>query len=220
MLEQQLASQIRPMQMRDKNEVVSVHLASFQGFFLTFLGRQFLSELYAAIVDDATGVAFVCSEGARVLGFVAGTSQPAGFYSRLLQRRWWRFGMASLVPILKNPLIIPRLLRAFRKPQDVADRPDIGTLMSIAVSPDSQGRGIGQSLVKAFLEEAAKRGLKYVNLTTDKNNNDSVNQFYQRLGFRCARTFVTSEGREMNEYVIATQHGKGGDSVYVPRLHF
>ena len=91
MLEQQLASQIRTMQMRDKNEVVSVHLASFQGFFLTFLGRQFLSELYAAIVDDATGVAFVCSEGARVLGFVAGTSQPAGFYSRLLQRRWWRF---------------------------------------------------------------------------------------------------------------------------------
>jgi len=207
---------IREMNIDDVDSVVNVHLLSFQGFFLSFLGSQFLSELYAGILEDSTGISFVYSEEARILGFAAGTSKPAGFYSGLLHRRWWRFGLASLVPILKNPLIIPRLLRAFRKPQDVSDGPDIGTLMSIAVSPNSQGRGIGQSLVKAFLEEAAQRGLKYVDLTTDKNNNDAVNQFYQRLGFRCSRTFVTSEGRDMNEYLIATQLANGGDSMYVP----
>jgi len=193
---------IRAMDINDVNAVVKVHLSSFQGFFLTFLGRQFLSELYAGIVADSTGIAFVYREEARVLGFVAGTSQPAGFYSRLLHRRWWRFASASLIPILKNPLIIPRLLRAIRKPQDVSNQPDTGTLMSVAVAPDAQSRGLGQALVKAFLEEAAERGLKHVDLTTDKNNNDSVNQFYQRMGFRCSRTFVTSEGREMNEYLI------------------
>jgi len=193
---------IRAMNVNDVNAVVKVHLSSFQGFFLTFLGRQFLSELYAGIVVDSTGIAFVYREEDRVLGFIAGTSQPAGFYSRLLNRRWWRFALASLMPILKNPLIIPRLLRAFRKPQDVSNQPDTGTLMSIAVTPEAQGRGLGQVLVKAFLEEAADRGLKHVDLTTDKNNNDSVNQFYQRMGFQCSRTFVTSEGREMNEYVI------------------
>jgi len=190
------------MDINDVNAVVKVHLSSFQGFFLTFLGHQFLSELYAGIVADSTGIAFVYREEARVLGFVAGTSQPAGFYSRLLHRRWWRFASASLIPILKNPLIIPRLLRAIRKPQDDPNQPDTGTLMSVAVSPEAQGRGLGQALVKAFLEEAAERGLKHVDLTTDKNNNDSVNQFYQRMGFRCSRNFVTSEGREMNEYVI------------------
>jgi ribosomal protein S18 acetylase RimI-like enzyme len=207
---------VRLMLMADVPEVVNTHLQSFAGFFLSFLGYQFLRELYVGILKDPAGIAYVYEDQGHLLGFVAGTSQPAGFYSRLLQRRWWRFGMASLVPILKNPLIIPRLLRAFRKPQDASDRPDIGTLMSIAVSPDSQGRGLGQSLVKAFLEEAAQRGLKYVDLTTDKNNNDAVNQFYQRLGFRCSRTFVTSEGRDMNEYLIATQHANGGDSMYVP----
>jgi ribosomal protein S18 acetylase RimI-like enzyme len=171
--------------------------------------------LYVGILKDPAGIAYVYEDQGHLLGFVAGTSQPAGFYSRLLQRRWWRFGMASLVPILKNPLIVPRLLRAFQKPQDASDRPDVGTLMSIAVSPDSQGHGLGQALVRAFLGEAVGRGLKYVDLTTDKNNNDSVNQFYQRIGFRCSRTFVTSEGREMNEYVIATQHANSGDLVYV-----
>lgn len=193
---------IRVMNSNDVNAVVKVHLSSFQGFFLTFLGRRFLSELYTGIVADATGIAFVYREEARILGFVTGISQPAGFYDRLLHRLWWRFALASLMPILKNPSIIPRLLRAFRKPQDVSNQPDTGTLMSVAVSPEVQSRGLGQALVKAFLEEATNRGLMHVDLTTDKNNNDSVNQFYERMGFRCSRTFVTSEGREMKEYVI------------------
>jgi ribosomal protein S18 acetylase RimI-like enzyme len=204
------------MLMADVPEVVNTHLKSFTGFFLSFLGYQFLRELYVGILKDSAGIAYVYEDQGHILGFVAGTSQPAGFYSRLLKRRWWRFGLASLVPILKNPLIVPRLLQAFRKPQDVSDQPDAGTLMSIAVSPDSQGRGLGQALVKAFLKEAADRGLKYVDLTTDKNNNDSVNQFYRRMGFRCSRTFITSEGREMNEYVIDTQRSNDEDSAHVP----
>lgn len=57
-----------------------------------------------------------------------------------------------------------------------------------------------------FLEESANRGLKHIDLTTDKNNNDSANQFYQNQGFQVSRTFVTPEGREMNEYMIDVQH--------------
>jgi len=44
--------------------------------------------------------------------------------------------------------------------------------------------------------------LRYVDLTTDYMNNDSVNQFYTKLGFRCTRTIATPEGRKMNEYVL------------------
>ncbi len=53
-----------------------------------------------------------------------------------------------------------------------------GTLMSIAVLPSCQGKGIGTALVKAFLEEAYLRGLKRVVLTTDRSGNDAVNHFY------------------------------------------
>jgi len=195
-------SSIRPMQLVDVKDVVEIHLKSFRGFFLTFLGPRFLSEFYMGILDDPTGLAYVNMEAECVTGFVAGASEPLGFYGRLLRRRWWRFAFSALIPALKNPLIIPRLLRAIRKPQDVFNQPETGTLMSVAVAPESQGQGKGQLLVKTFLKEAANRGLKHVDLTTDKNNNDSVNQFYQRMGFRCSRTFITPEGREMNEYVM------------------
>lgn len=193
---------VRKMRYDDIMGVVGIHLKSFQGFFLTFLGPRFLCELYAGVLDDQSGILFVSFDADRLTGFVAGTSEPAGFYRRLLRRRWWRFALASIVPILKNPLIIPRLWRALRKPQDIPNQKNTGTLMSIAVSPEAQGTGLGRVLVSTFLEEAKRQGLECVDLTTDKNNNDYVNQFYQRMGFRCSRTLITPEGREMNEYVI------------------
>lgn len=41
-----------------------------------------------------------------------------------------------------------------------------------------------------------------MDLTTDRDNNEATNSFYQKLGFVCERTFMTPEGRAMNEYVI------------------
>jgi len=193
---------LRRMQVSDVKQVIAIHLAAFQGFFLTFLGPSFLRELYTAILADPTGFGFVCVHDRMVQGFVLGTARSPSLYRRLLKQRWCRLGLACIKPALKNPKIIPRLLHAFSKPQESPTVSDCGTLMSIAVLPDMQGLGIGQSLVQAFLHEAASRDLRYVDLTTDYMDNDSVNRFYTKLGFRCARTYITPEGRKMNEYVI------------------
>jgi ribosomal protein S18 acetylase RimI-like enzyme len=75
--------------------------------------------------------------------------------------------------------------------------------MSIAVRPEVEGQGIGQHLTTAFCQELSKRGVPAVCLTTDHDNNERVNQFYQRLGFQVYRVFTTPEGRAMNEYVIS-----------------
>lgn len=194
---------IRTMEARDLPFIVRVHLASFRGFFLTFLGPAFLLELYSGILADPSGIAFVAQDDGQIVGFVAGASESAGLYSRLLRHRWWRFALVSLAPVLRNPRIVPRLLRAIKKPKLERAAGNEGTLMSIAVLPEKQGRGIGQALVQAFLAEAIRRGLSKVNLTTDKVDNDAVNLFYQRLGFVCVRHFTTPEGRPMNEYEIA-----------------
>jgi len=191
-----------PMKLEHIKSVVDVHLQSFRGFFLSFLGREFLSELYRGIVTDPSGIAFVVVAYERVIGFVAGTDHPAGFYKRLLGKRWWRFGLASLPAIIKTPQVFFRLIRALSMPTQVTAENDRGTLMSIAVLPGKQNKGTGHLLTKTFLEEAKERGLRQVDLTTDKLNNDSVNAFYIREGFYLTRSFETPEGREMNEYVI------------------
>ncbi len=196
------APAIREMRLADVPAIVQVHLESFPGFFLTFLGASFLSELYMATLTDPDGIGFVAENEKFICGFVTGTTQPAGFYRRLLRQRWWRFMRASMLPALRQPTIIPRLLRALSMPEQATKHAGRGTLMSIAVAPDAQKRGIGQALVRAFLDEAVQRGLQQVDLTTDQDNNGATNRFYQNLGFVCERTFTTPEGRAMNEYVI------------------
>ena len=74
--------------------------------------------------------------------------------------------------------------------------------MSIAVKPDMAGKGVGRLLVTAFLEAMSRKGAAAVSLTTDRDSNDRTNRFYQELGFRIDRVFVTAEGRRMNEYKI------------------
>jgi ribosomal protein S18 acetylase RimI-like enzyme len=192
---------IRRMLPSDVSTVTKVHIKSFSGFFLTSLGSAFLRNLYSSILDDPDGIGYVAIRHAQIVGFAAGTAQPSGFYRRLLVRRWWQFAWSALPAVLRQPTIIPRLLRAFSLPAQVTHAKR-GTLMSIAILPECQGNGIGQSLVTAFLEEASQRGLYQVDLTTDRDHNQAANRFYQRLGFVCQRSFVRPEGRAMNEYVI------------------
>lgn|ERR1700682_4423437 len=200
---------VRRMETRDVAAVVRVHLRSFPGFFLSFLGPSFLRQLYLGIVEDPSGIAFVTdsTDGDTVVGvggFVAGTDQPEGFYRRLLQRRWWHFGLASAVPALRRPRIVPRLLRALTMPRRSGEHgADSALLMSIAVEPAGQGTGAGAALVEAFLDEARRRGRERVVLTTDAADNDAVNRFYLQRGFSIVRTLATPEGRQMNEYAIS-----------------
>ncbi len=186
----------------DVDAVVKIHLASFQGFFLTFLGTSFLREFYAGVCEDQSGIAIVYVDDS-ISGFVVGTVQPSGFYRRLIQKRWWKFGIASLLPVIRKPSIVSRLLRAFTLPTEMsATQINTGTLMSLAVMRNCQGQGIGKQLVSAFLEGSRKRQIEVVNLTTDAIDNEATNEFYSKIGFTCARTFATPEGRLMNEYTI------------------
>jgi ribosomal protein S18 acetylase RimI-like enzyme len=188
----------------DLSAVVELHVRAFPHFFLSFLGPAFLRELYSAILADVDGIAVVCGSGTAVLGFVAGTSKPGQFYWRLLRERWWRFASSSVIPLMKQPRIAPRLLRALSSPQTTEKQcGGACLLMSLAVHPEAQGTGLGRKLICAFLAEARRRGTTEVRLTTDALANDAVNRFYRDVGFRVDRQLMTPEGRLMNEYRIS-----------------
>lgn len=195
---------IRKIQSSDVSHVVDVHLSSFPGFFLSFLGSRFLSLFYSGICSAPEGIAYVyLNNSGFPAGFVAGTSNPGGFYSRLLKRDWLKFALASIIPVLKKPSVIGRVARAVSHPSGNPIGDDVAGLFSIGVLPELQGTGAGKQLVQAFLDDAKQRGCKRVFLTTDRDNNEAVNSFYEKLGFEIERQYVTPEGRRMNEYWIA-----------------
>src|SRR4030066_470066 len=97
---------IRQTTQADVIRVVDIHMQVFEGFFLSFLGSRFLTILYSAIVDDPTGISFIAFDEQNTYGFVAGTTEAAGFYRRLIMHRLLKFTVASFPPLLRNPRIL------------------------------------------------------------------------------------------------------------------
>jgi GNAT superfamily N-acetyltransferase len=193
---------IRRMKTEDVPEVVRVHLQSFQGFFLTILGAKFLYWLYRSFVDYETGVALVAEYRRAIVGVVAGTTDQSRFYKLMLKKRWHRFAAAAAAAILRSPGIVSRLVRAVLYPRAASQAAAPGLLMSIAVDPNIKGLGVGGRLLNEYLSEMSNSGVYHISLTTDRDQNDGVNQFYQQKGFELSRCYMTPEGRAMNEYVI------------------
>ncbi|WP_035273100.1 GNAT family N-acetyltransferase [Desulfogranum japonicum] len=188
---------------KDIESVVEIHLSSFPSFFLTFLGPGFLKIFYKGICSASDGIAFISldSKGTPA-GFVVGTSNPRGFYTKLLKSSWYKFALASVIPIIKKPSIFFRVARGLKHPGDNPIGTDIAGLFSIGILPEVQRQGVGQKLIKAFLDGAKEKGCNKVFLTTDRDENANVNAFYQKVGFDIQRQYITPEGRRMNEYII------------------
>lgn len=196
---------IRPMRQSDLTAVVEVHLAAFPEFFLSSLGARFLKLFYDGIIRHPAGLAFVAETNVGVTGFVTGSSSPGGFYRALFRAQWWRFALAATAPLMRHPARLRRLIGGVSRRVVRTGDPAAAELMSIAMHPTAQGKGMGRQLVLKFLEEARGRGAVRVSLATDRWSNDRVNTFYQGLGFTLAGRFKTEMEREMNEYEIMTR---------------
>ena len=192
-----------PIESKYLDQVVAVHLRAFPGFFLSFLGPKFLREFYQSFILDEAGVGFVAKESGseEILGAIVGPVVPDGYFKRLLKRRWWAFCLASMKAVLKKPSISRRLFRAvfYRGESPVGSSRAL--LSSIAVLPDCQQCGVGRALVLRWTLEIADRGAMGCFLTTDVDQNEAVNAFYQKLGWSIESTYATPEGRRMHRYI-------------------
>jgi ribosomal protein S18 acetylase RimI-like enzyme len=194
---------LRPARPEDVPGIVMVHMASFQQFFLTFLGPGFLARLYLEISREPGAVFLVATDGGgRVVGFAAGVADLPAFYRRAARTKWFTFGMASVRAALSRPSILPRLWRALRAADQAKGASCSASLMSIAVAPETKGAGIGKRLITAFLERMDQQGQTKVCLVTDRDNNAATLGFYDGLGFQKTREFQTREGRWVCEYMI------------------
>jgi GNAT superfamily N-acetyltransferase len=176
---------------------------SFPGFFLTSLGPRFLLLLYAGFASEPKGICIAAEDGVTV-GFAAGTTAPDVFFGRLLRRQGWRFAIAAIPGLLRDPGFVARkcLGALFYRGEKPTGLKNAALLSSLAVAPTCGGRGIGQQLVQAFAEEARRQGCSAIYLTTDEADNERVNRFYAKCGFVLRDSFKRPGRRVMNRWVM------------------
>lgn len=177
-----------------------LHMVAFPEFFLTQLGLPFLKTLYRGYMEDENSGIIVAEINGKLAGFIAYSNEYSKFYKGLLKRHLIRFAFCSLLAVIRHPSFFKRLLGAFKKSDDVKKEEAYVELASICVNPKAEGKGVGSRLIDKLKEITDFTVYEYINLETDACDNDVVNKFYIKNGFQLARSYVTAEGRKMNEY--------------------
>lgn len=193
--------QISAEEKQNIERVVQIHLDTFTGFFLTFMGRGFLRQMYGCYCcHTPSGLLGAFDEQGQLLGFAAYSGDMSGLYKYMLRKRLIPFAWYSLGAFLRKPKVFLRLIRAFLKPSESKREEAYVELSSIGVAPAAKGRGIGSRLLAHVKQITDDSRYAYVALETDARNNESANRFYRKNGFTLVRTYETREGRSMNEY--------------------
>lgn len=182
------------------NEVVEVHMESFQGFFLTFLGRGFLRQLYRGFAEHLDSGLLVAQKDGKTIGFLAYSSNMSAFYKFLVKKHLTAFAFYALGGFIRKPTVFFRLVRALTYSKEAKREEDYIELSSIGVSPSGSNAGVGSGLIAMLKQRVAESPATYIKLETDAIDNEKANKFYQKNGFVLDHVYETQEKRKMNEY--------------------
>ena len=192
---------VRPLERRDAPRAASLHATCIDPGFLSSLGEAFLRQLYSVVPSCPAGFGFVC-EGpdGQVLGFIACAESTGLFIRQAVLRRGVPMALALGWRLLA-PSVAKGLLEAWRYPTETAAALPPPGILSVAVSPEARGKGVGRALISAALAEFRRRGIHEVKVAVGSQG--MSNGFYVRCGFRLADTREL-HGRPVNMYVIRT----------------
>ena len=195
------------------NEIVEIHLLTFEGFFLTFMGKGFLRQMYAAYTRHASSDIFIDVDDHGVNGFLAYSENMSDLYKYMIKHRLIPFAWYSFAAFLRKPKVFMRLIRAFLKPGESRRDEKYVELASIGVHPDAKSQGIGSNLIDRLKNEVDFDTFAYITLETDVCDNEIANKFYIKNGFRIFREYKTHEGRRLYEYRYSGGRGHEGKEI-------
>lgn len=182
------------------DEIVTIHLNTFTGFFLTFMGRGFLRQMYQSYCDHEESGLLVAEGDGKTVGFLAYSSDFSGLYKFMIKTRLVQFGWYSMGAFFRRPSAFLHIIKAFLKPSEVKRKEKYVELSSIGVDPNVKSKGVGSKLIEKLKKLVDFEEYAYITLETDAVNNEGVIHFYEKNGFIRERMFVTDEGRKMYEY--------------------
>ena len=208
-------SMIAPLAPVHAPAAARLHIAGQPGTFLTALGPEVLTVLYAqlprstvgfgfAAVDDDSADADSADDAGAVSGFVSATTGVGRLFAELGTRRMGQFAPALLRRYAQAPGLILRSAQTVLYPL-LARADDVDAhhgapaeLLSIMVEPAQRGQGIGSVLLARLVTECQTRRLPALDVTVDATN-AAARRFYARHGFVLRKEF-TLYGRAMCLY--------------------
>lgn len=192
----------RNLNINDYKFIAKIHAEAFSDFFLTSLGSGFLNTYYKACLrnSESISVGAVDTNG-QIKGFCMGCISSKGYHKKLLMSNFHSFLIQGLLILFSKPFSLLRLVRNLEKKANYHDDGSYAEILSIAVSPNCKGSGIGRRMIEKFEEQALNKGCKKIALTTDYCNNQDVLLFYKSSGYTIYYEFSAFPNRKMYKLI-------------------
>ena len=176
------------------------------------LGTTFVRRWHRSHLESPYGVAFVAVLDGSPIGFALGTTDRPANVAWLLEHRRGALVPAALLALVLRPTLLSdfvatragRYLRRLSRGSAVAATParrPVAVLDAIVVAGEWRGRGIGRSLMSAFLGAVTVAGVDRVELVT-KDGPQGAAGFYDRGGWSRTSSHLDRDGDVVHTYAI------------------
>jgi ribosomal protein S18 acetylase RimI-like enzyme len=169
----------------DAQQVADLHIEGINAGFISTLGPKFVKAMYEAIARSDTSFGLVYEEDQRILGFVTFTPNLTQLYKSVIFRNGFRLGFL-LAGKLFSFRVIKRIFETLLYPHRMQKKEvPSAELLSIAVSANARGKGVGYQLVQEGLEMCRRRGIDRLKLLVGVEDLPP-NKLYLKCGFKLA----------------------------------
>jgi len=194
--------EFKDLQVIHAGQVAALHIQCISTGFISSMGIDFVTSLYEAIVKSKSSFGVVAMRNEKVLGFVAFTTNLNKLYKSIV----WRKGLILALLLAGNMWSLRRVKKMFEtlfypsrtKKMNLPS----AELLSIAVGPKEQGKGLAGQLIEKGFQHCRKTGIDKIKVLIGADNK-AGNKLYLKFGFELIGQIV-NHGVLSNIYVAKT----------------
>lgn len=167
--------------------LAELHRSHIPTGFLSKQSFSFLTSLYVFLIENE--IVYCAENEGKIIGFVAATTTTSGLYKKFFKKNI----IILLVFVLRNIykiVFIKKAIETFLAPRKSTIHfaiDELPELLSIVVSRDCNGMGIGKYLVAALEEKFTQLGKNEYKVIVGSTL--EANGFYQKIGFKKQKEF-------------------------------
>ena len=191
---------IRLANKKDCPQVAKIHRQEIKKGFLSELGEKFLSKLYGTMIVSVFAFVIVAKSRDRVIGFISGCTSVSKFYKDFFKKYFFQVSLL-LLPKIFRISILKKICETLKYPKQKKRKLPEAELLTIAVSPAFQGKGVAEELFKDFLNEMKKRKVKQFKVVVGEELGRAI-KFYEKTGFQLHSSISIHKNKQSRVYIF------------------